>query len=323
MNDAAPPLRARLSDVSRAVGRLSRKTERRLAAITADLEAIDAAEAWAARAPWLVAAAAKAPRGATALLVRDWSSGEETELSFPLDPSKAARAQVDAVFDEARRLRRGRPKVEARLRTARDELRALERAAADLDLLAALLDDPTADVTAIAESLAETEASLAPLARARTGGGLTEKRGDAPRRLPYRTFVLESGIRVLVGRDARGNDELTLHVAKPHHVWLHAKGYPGSHVVACIDKGHTLSADALVDCAHLAAHFSEARGEALVEVSYMPRRYLRKPRKSPPGAVVLDREKVLTLRVEPSRLAKLLTGEEARLPGDGPRSEEP
>jgi hypothetical protein len=52
------------------------------------------------------------------------------------------------------------------------------------------------------------------------------------------------------------------------------------------------------------------RGEAVCEVSYVERRYVRKPRGSAPGAVSYDHEKVLVLRVEPERVARLLASRE-------------
>jgi hypothetical protein len=48
----------------------------------------------------------------------------------------------------------------------------------------------------------------------------------------------------------------------------------------------------------------------VVEVQHTPRRYLRKPKGSAPGLVLVDREKVLVLRVERERLARLLAAEE-------------
>jgi predicted ribosome quality control (RQC) complex YloA/Tae2 family protein len=80
-------------------------------------------------------------------------------------------------------------------------------------------------------------------------------------------------------------------------------------VVVPLDKKGSCPGDVLVDAAHLAAHFSEARDEALVEVQYTPRRYLRKPRGSAAGLVVVDREKVLLLRREDDRLRALLERE--------------
>jgi predicted ribosome quality control (RQC) complex YloA/Tae2 family protein len=76
-----------------------------------------------------------------------------------------------------------------------------------------------------------------------------------------------------------------------------------------LDRSSTCPSEVLVDAAHLAAHFSEARDEAVVEVQYTPRRYLRKPKGSAPGLVVVDREKVLVLRREEGRLRALLERE--------------
>ena len=77
-----------------------------------------------------------------------------------------------------------------------------------------------------------------------------------------------------------------------------------------LEKGHACPSDRLVDAAHLAAHFSEAREEIVVEIQHTERRHLRKPRGSAPGLVVVDREKVLVLRVERERVARLLAAEE-------------
>ena len=79
---------------------------------------------------------------------------------------------------------------------------------------------------------------------------------------PYRTYLSASGARILVGRAAEKNDALTFHVARPHDLWLHAKNRTGSHVIVPLEKNGSCPGDVLVDAAHLAAHFSEARGEA-------------------------------------------------------------
>jgi len=98
-------------------------------------------------------------------------------------------------------------------------------------------------------------------------------------------------------------------VARPYDLWLHAKGEAGAHVVVPLEKGHEAASELLVDAAHLAAHFSDARDERVVDVTYAPRRYVRKRRGSPPGQVQVDREKVLVLRVDSARLAALLARE--------------
>nr|MBP9112420.1 DUF814 domain-containing protein [Polyangiaceae bacterium] len=137
-----------------------------------------------------------------------------------------------------------------------------------------------------------------------------ERKQSSERKAPYRTFRSRQGVPIWVGRDARRNDTLTQKVAKPHHLWLHARGAPGSHVVLAHAKGAVLTSENLLDAAHLAVHFSSLTKEVLLEVTYAEKRHVRKPRKSPPGAVVVDREKVLVLRVDASLLQSLLQSEE-------------
>ena len=55
----------------------------------------------------------------------------------------------------------------------------------------------------------------------------------------------------------------------------------------------------------------EAVEEAVVDITYAPRRFVRKRRGAPPGQVQVEREKVLVLRMDPARLAALLAREEA------------
>ncbi|HEX4446537.1 MAG TPA: NFACT RNA binding domain-containing protein, partial [Polyangiaceae bacterium] len=114
---------------------------------------------------------------------------------------------------------------------------------------------------------------------------------------------------ILVGRGAADNDALTLRVARAHDLWLHAKEHTGAHVIVALDRGASCPPELLVEAAHLAAHFSDARDETIVDVQYTPRRYVRKPRGTPPGLVVVEREKVIVLRRDESTLRRLLAGE--------------
>ncbi len=297
-----PPLDAERAALLSAVRRAHARAARRASAIVSDLERIAEARALAAHAAWIVSAVAKVPRGARAMEYVDWSSGEAVTRSIPLDPARSARAQIDDVFRKAKRLRDGEPVARARLARTEAAVSALRTAlaaiesAADLDALGAIVDALRRDAPDDARSL-----------RKPPPPGKKPTR-DLPRP-PYRAFAAPSG-RVLVGRGAEHNDALTFHVAKPYHLWLHARGVPGAHVVVPLKREQTCPGDLLADAAHLAAHFSDARGEPTVEVSYVLRKHVRKPRKASPGAVVIDREKVLVLRLEEARLARLLAAEE-------------
>jgi predicted ribosome quality control (RQC) complex YloA/Tae2 family protein len=302
----------------KALARAMARVDRRIEAVRGDLARAESAGATAQRAQLFVAAAASAPRGATKLVAVDWSSGEAREVELPLDPARGAREQIDAIFRRARRLELGARIARARLADAQKARAALAAAAQALtDADDAQLEALEAQAHAAAprdfrRTLAASTPGAAPGA-APAGARSSAARGPrraAAARPPYRVFVGASGARILVGRGAEENDELTLHVARPHDLWLHAKNRAGAHVVVPLDKNAGCPPELLVEAAHLAAHFSEARGERVVEVQYTPRRYVRKPRGSAPGLVVVDREKVLVLRREDETLRTLLDREQ-------------
>jgi hypothetical protein len=303
LGDAA--LAARRQELARALAKARTKLTRRVEAVRGDLARIGAADEMASRASLFVAEASRAPRGATKLAVTDWSTGEANVVEIALDPARPAREQIDAMFTRARRLKLGRAIAERRLAEASAAKEALD---AIVPWVAA------AEGAEALEALAREAKAAAPrdfaLAQPTAAGGARGGSKTAPKP-PFRAFAGADGARVLVGRGAAHNDALTLHVARPHDLWLHAKGRTGAHVIVPLAKGQSCPSEVLIDAAHLAAHFSDAREEGVVEIQHTPRRYLRKPKGSAPGFVVVDREKVIVLRVERERIARLLATEEA------------
>ena len=287
------------------------RVERRREAVREDLSKIAQADAIAARAQWLVGEAARTPRGATKLVVTDWSSGEAVSVEVPLDPAKSAREQVEAMFKRAKRLKLGGTIAEERLAQAETQGRAIAGAVESVRSATSLAEMDAAAREAKKRAPRDVIlANGAPGAGAVTAAGQGKAPKGGGRRVPFRAFVARSGRKVLVGKGAADNDALTLKIAKPHDLWLHAKDRTGAHVIVQLGKGQTCAAEDLVDAAHLAAHFADARDEKAVDVQYTPRRYLRKPKGSAPGAVVVDREKVLPLRFDAALLRALLEREE-------------
>lgn len=120
----------------------------------------------------------------------------------------------------------------------------------------------------------------------------------ATRQLPFRVFRRE-GYEILVGKNARNNDELSFHFAAKNDLWLHAKDVTGSHVVLRHRAGKDLPPHVLEYAAQLAAFYSKRKQDTLVPVIYTPRKYIRKRKGDPPGLVVVEREQVIM--VEPIR----------------------
>lgn len=107
----------------------------------------------------------------------------------------------------------------------------------------------------------------------------------------YRTAELD-GFEILVGRTARDNDRLTLRVARPRDLWLHAAGHAGSHVLIRSLDGPTgeVPKHVVERGAELAAWHSKARdGGGKVSVHVCRAADVSKRRGAPAGQVRLKR----------------------------------
>jgi predicted ribosome quality control (RQC) complex YloA/Tae2 family protein len=276
-----------------------RRARRKVEAIRADLARAEAGPQLRREANLLLCNLREVPVGASQARLLDQSVEPAEWLDVPLDPALSAQHNAERKFVRARRLERGIAIASARLATA----------SAEADALAALVD--VID-TAAPEVLAARAGALGLRLEAAEGGPSQPRARKTGARVPYRSFEGSGGALILVGKGAADNDALTLNVARPHDLWLHARGVQGAHVVVPSDRNREPAPELLLDAAHLAAHFSAARGEPLTEVQHTERRYVRKPKGAPPGSVRVDRERVLLLRLEPERLRRLLAAEKQR-----------
>ena len=185
--------------------------------------------------------------------------------------------------------------------------RAARKAARSTEEAAKRLPGAQAAVEAADAALREAEAARDPARLDALEAGLAAPaRGpaSAPAR-PWREFASADGWRILVGKDARGNDRVTLREARPEDLFLHVRGARGSHVIVPTPRGKTVPKETLLDAAQLAALHSALKDADRAEVEYAPRRHVTKPRKAPPGEVLVQRGKTLVVRREEERRARL------------------
>lgn len=282
------------------IARARKKIERRRSAVQGDAARADEAPVLRKTASLILAHLQQIAPGVRETTLTDWESDPPQPITIEIDPAVPAAVHAERLFHRARRLDRG-------VTIARERRAQAEAELAELAELERALEEATSD--AEIAILRERARRLLPTKRDRTAG--STKR-EPSRRLPYRTYDGTGGRAILVGRGAADNDALTLHHARPQDLWLHARGYRGAHVIVPLAKGETCPPDLLVDAATLAAHFSDARGEPTVDVQHCPRRHLRKPKGAAVGAVLVDREKVISVRLEPERLARLLATDALR-----------
>lgn len=107
------------------------------------------------------------------------------------------------------------------------------------------------------------------------------------------------GYTLLVGRNNKENDYLTLKYAKKTDLWFHTKDIHGSHAILQILNDTIPSDDILTRCAEIVAYHSKARNSSNVPVDMCKVKYVKKPNGANPGMVIYTNNR--TLYVNPKK----------------------
>lgn len=184
---------------------------------------------------------------------------DKKDVDVKLDPRKTPQENAQAYFSKYKKLKRGQPKIKDKIKGFKKEIEKIE---------AGIFKIPGAIF-------------------------ISGEKKEKP--LPFRTFNLVSGSVVWVGKNARSNQELTFKFARPNDYFFHIRGYEGSHTIlkAKVPKGQRPKKEDINIAASIAAHFSKAKNQKNVAVSYTQRKYLKKNKKGKLGSVILMREQVI------------------------------
>ena len=105
---------------------------------------------------------------------------------------------------------------------------------------------------------------------------------------------------LLVGRNNKENDYLTLKYASKNDIWFHTKDIHGSHAILKLNSNSDIpNEDILIKCAEIAALHSKAKNSSNVPVDYCEVRYVKKPNGAKPGMVIYTHNH--TLYVNPAK----------------------
>lgn len=159
----------------------------------------------------------------------------------------------------------------------------LEEAKIERDYLETILDSINrardyADISEIREELSE---------QGYISSGNSKKKKKQKRTAPLE-FMSSDGYSILVGRNNKQNDELTIRTAYSTDMWLHTKNIPGSHVIIRTGGSGNVPDQTLVEAAKIAAYFSKAQKSSGVAVDYTLVKNIRKPNGSNPGFVIYE-----------------------------------
>lgn len=117
-------------------------------------------------------------------------------------------------------------------------------------------------------------------------------------------FISSQGHKILVGKNNKQNDYLTLRLADNDDIWLHTKNIPGSHVIIKC-AGHEVSDETIYEAAMLAAFFSKSKMSSKVPVDYTKKKNVKKPSGSKPGMVIYETNSTIYVTPTEEMIAKL------------------
>jgi predicted ribosome quality control (RQC) complex YloA/Tae2 family protein len=117
---------------------------------------------------------------------------------------------------------------------------------------------------------------------------------------------------IIVGRNARENDELLRHYARGLDTWLHTRDVQGGFVFIKNKPGKTIPLPVLIAAGNLAVYFSKARSEARADLYYTQVKHLKRARggkksekSSLTGKVLPSHEKNLFIQLDTKLLQEL------------------
>jgi predicted ribosome quality control (RQC) complex YloA/Tae2 family protein len=253
------------------------RQKKKMAAIEKELKSAEGAARFKLSGELILANINKIEKGAKKARLKNLESPSPEYVEINLDPSKSPATSADDYFKKYRKAVASQRALKRRLIETGRKLAALEI------IKTGFYED--------ADNLQEELQKLIP-ARAKQS-----LKKQIPKRKPYRTFRASCGWEVLIGKSNKDNDELTLKIASKDDYWFHAWQAAGSHTVLRLPSKNSIpDKQALLEAASLAACFSKARKSSKVPVIYTQVKYVRKPRKFPPGKVVVEREKQLMVR---------------------------
>ena len=275
--EKAESRRRRSKELMHSVKTLRDRTAKKLSLQQEELKRTENREDIRRKAELLTANMFRVKKGEGSVTVEDYYSGG-TPLTIELDRAKSPQQNAAAMFREYNKLKA----AEAHL------TKLIAEGEKQLDYLNSVLDET---------ERAETEQELSEIRRELYDMGFIKKhKNDRQTKIkpskPFE-FISSDGFKLLVGRNNRQNDELTLKTARRTDLWLHTKSVHGSHVIICCE-GAPVPESTVAEAASLAVYYSQAReaGKTLVDITQV--KFVKKPAGALPGMVVYTDQRTVS-----------------------------
>ena len=285
--DQIERMRVKSQDLLRLLANHADRLSRKIANQQAELSACAERDTLRIKGDLLSANMYAIQKGETSVKLQNFYDENLAELEIALDPALTPQQNAQKYYKNYRKAKTAEEKLTEQIGLAQTELTYI---------------DSVFESLALAENerdLNELRAALAAQGYVRRKAGKkTQKQPALSAPLKFKT---SDGFTVLVGRNNRQNDKLTMKDANNNDIWFHTKNIPGSHTVLVTD-GKAPTETAMEEAAVLAAQHSRAKDSAQVPVDYTQIRYVSKPQGAKPGMVIYVQYK--TVYVDPTTESK-------------------
>ena len=279
--DRKERIRSYANELFKLVNNLLSRTAKKIAIRKKEQEKCADGDNWRIYGELLKANLYAVERGVPYVDVQNYYDPELKTVRIPLNVTLTPAQNAQRYFKEYKKCCNAAAMLGQLIEESENELRYIESVADELGRASSV-----SDLNEIRSELA-----LAGYIRER-GDRKKQVRASAPLE-----FVSPDGHRVLVGRNNRQNDELTLRTASDGDMWFHTKNIPGSHVIVFCN-GDELSDETVLFAAELAAEHSKAAGSSSVPVDYTRVKYVKKPAGAKPGMVIYKTNKTVYVTPE-------------------------
>ena len=288
--ESAALLLERRKNLAGALGRERARLQKLVAKLEAELDALDGFERYKELGELLKGSYTSLRRGLEEVELIDYFSAGQEPVRIELDSRLGPEENIERYFKRYRKAKRAGPALESRKGEVEGTIENLSQLCAKVE--------EAADAGHLDKLSAEARQYLR--SKKRSGRQRRQESPSGPR-----NFVSSEGFTILVGRNARENDQLSLRMARGNDIFLHVSGRSGAHVIIRTVAGKTVPRDTLLEAAQLALYYSLIRRSsgvfvegAAADVDYTPAKLVSKPKGAPPGLVMLSSHKTLRIRLD-------------------------
>ena len=283
-------VRQRGADLIRTATTARDRVRRKLALQEEDYAATQERDALRLSGDLITANLYRMERGARKLVCQNYYDENLAEVTIPLDPLLTPQQNAAKYYKRYTKAKTAEKYLREQMALARRDLSYLESILQEIDQ-------------------AESEQDFMDIRSEMRDAGFIRKQGKKVPQRPSkpREFRTSGGFRVLVGRNNRQNDKLTLKDADYRDLWFHVQKLHGSHAIL-VTNGREPGDQDITEAAILAAYFSQAKDSANVPVDCTQVKNVKKPAGARPGMVIYTTYRTVNVTPEEGLAKRLQVG---------------